>query len=59
MTREERRALLGDAVIEHIHECVKDAPPPPQHVIDSLRRVFSRPAARPAVPSRPSADQAA
>lgn len=47
MTREERRAILGDAVIEHIHREVEKAPPPPPELIAALRRIFSRPAGRP------------
>ncbi|MBW5420243.1 hypothetical protein GKQ77_01490 [Streptomyces sp. BG9H] len=59
MTREERRALLGDDVIDHIHQCVAEAPAPPQEVIDTLRRIFARPARRTAAELPPAADQAA
>ncbi len=58
MTREERRALLGDDVIKHIHECVDKAPAPSQEVLDTLRRIFARPAGR-ATATQPSADRAA
>ncbi|MEV0114625.1 hypothetical protein AB0H77_15435 [Streptomyces sp. NPDC050844] len=44
MTGAERRALLGDKVIDHIHACVAAAPTPPPEVIDDLRRVLTRPA---------------
>lgn len=46
MRAAERRALLGDAVIEHIHELVDAAPEPSPEVIDKLRRVLTRPAVR-------------
>ncbi|MFD9248443.1 hypothetical protein [Streptomyces bottropensis] len=44
MTREQRRALLGDAVIEHIHEGVAEAVSdfmnaPPQDRADLIRRL--------------------
>lgn len=44
MTAAERRALLGDEVIAHIHERVAQAPEPTPDVVDALRRIFSRPA---------------
>lgn len=53
----ERRALLGDKVIEHIHECVAAAPEPPPEVIDYLRRILTRPANR--TPQTRPADRAA
>lgn len=40
MTREERRALLGDAVIAQIHERVAAAPEASPELIDKLRRIF-------------------
>jgi hypothetical protein len=43
MTREERRALLGDDAIAHIHACVDAAPEPTPEVITSLRRIFTQP----------------
>jgi len=43
MTREERRALLGDDVIAHIRACVDAAPEPTPEVIASLRRIFTQP----------------
>lgn len=43
MTREERRALLGDDVIAHIYACVDAAPEPTPEVITSLRRIFTQP----------------
>jgi hypothetical protein len=46
MTREQRRALLGDTVIAQIHERVAQAPPPPPEVIDRLRRILAPAAAR-------------
>lgn len=51
MTRAERRALLGDAAIEHIHAAVAAAPEPDSRLIEELRRILTRPgkaAARPA-----------
>ncbi|MFC9847744.1 hypothetical protein ACFWFF_01340 [Streptomyces sp. NPDC060223] len=41
-----RRALLGDDVIAHIHECVAAAPEPTPDVVEALRRIFTRPAGR-------------
>lgn len=46
MDRAERRRLLGDDVIAHIHARVAEAPPPPPEVIDVLRRIFARPAGK-------------
>lgn len=43
MTREERRALLGDDVIAHIHEVVDAAPEPTPDVVEALRRIFTQP----------------
>jgi hypothetical protein len=57
MTAAERRALLGDEVISHIHECVAAAPEPEPEVIDYLRRILTRPANR-TPQSRPAADAA-
>lgn len=62
MTREERRALLGDKVIEHIHECVDAAPDPTPEVVARLRRIMTRPAGEIPAPRpadvRPAADAA-
>jgi hypothetical protein len=47
MTREERRALLGDAVIARIHAEADAAiaeHPPTSEVLDRLRPVLARPA---------------
>lgn len=46
MTHEERRALLGDAVIEHIHELVEAAPEPGPELISRLRLILAPAAAR-------------
>lgn len=46
MTREERRALLGDAVIAHIHEEVAAAPEPGPELISRLRLILAPAAAR-------------
>lgn len=43
MTPEQRRALLGDDVIAHIHQCVDEAPEPTPDVVAALRRIFMRP----------------
>lgn len=48
MTAAERRALLGDAVIEHIADEVDDAPAPTPEVLDALRPILTRPAVAPA-----------
>lgn len=48
MTPAQRRALLGDALIEHIHTEVAAAPPPTPEVIDRLRLILARPARKPA-----------
>ncbi|MEE4598283.1 hypothetical protein V2J94_41680 [Streptomyces sp. DSM 41524] len=59
MTPAERRALLGDDVIDHIHreveEALAEAPPTPE-VLAALRRILTRPAGRLPVAK---ADQAA
>lgn len=49
MTREERRRLLGDSVIEAIHARVAEAPAPPEELTTDLRRILTRPAGRTAV----------
>jgi hypothetical protein len=41
---EERRRLLGDEVIAHIHARVAEAPEPPPEVVDALRRILTHPA---------------
>jgi hypothetical protein len=51
---EERRALLGNDVIEHLRAEVAAAPPPPPDVIDRLRVIFTHPGRR-----TPAADQPA
>ncbi|WP_199808358.1 hypothetical protein [Streptomyces sp. NRRL S-1022] len=58
MTREERRALLGDDVIAHIHERVAEAPEPSAEVVEKLRRIMARPGHR-AISPPPSAARAA
>ncbi|MFI0268622.1 hypothetical protein [Streptomyces luteogriseus] len=57
MTAAERRALLGDDVIAHIHECVAAAPEPTPEVVESLRRILTHPAGCIAEPA-PAADAA-
>jgi hypothetical protein len=47
MTGPERRALLGDEVITHIHEEAALAPAPPSDLIERLRLVLTRPAGQP------------
>ncbi|WP_328721786.1 hypothetical protein OHT52_21345 [Streptomyces sp. NBC_00247] len=44
MTRDERRALLGDATIAQIHERVAEAPVADVELCDRLRRILTRPA---------------
>ncbi|MFD5058212.1 hypothetical protein [Streptomyces sp. NPDC058394] len=46
MTREQRRALLGDDVVEQIHQRIDEAPAAPDDAIEALRRIFARPATR-------------
>jgi hypothetical protein len=59
MTREQRRSLLGDAVIAQIHERVAQAPAPGSEVIDELRPILARPAGRAVrAVSRPAAEAA-
>lgn len=57
MTRAERRALLGDAVIEQIHRRVAAAPPPDAELIAALRPILTNPAKRrtPPAESAPAA----
>lgn len=55
MTDEERRAILGDAIIDHINEVIDAAPDPTPELVEELRRIIARPARdvsrpRPAVP---------
>ncbi|MFL1904828.1 hypothetical protein ACJWDR_37850 [Streptomyces tauricus] len=58
MTREERRAILGDKVIQRIHERVALAPDPTPELVEELRRIFTGPAGR--VPAaRRAVDRAA
>jgi hypothetical protein len=58
MTREERRALLGDDVIADIHERVAQAPEPSPEVIDTLRRILAGPTARVLARKAPAAEAA-
>lgn len=44
MTPAQRRALLGDDVIAHIHDLVAAAPPPDAELIAALRPILTRPA---------------
>jgi hypothetical protein len=46
MTREQRRALLGDDVIAHIHDLVEAAPEPGPELISRLRPILAPAAAR-------------
>ncbi|WP_327671901.1 MULTISPECIES: hypothetical protein [unclassified Streptomyces] len=57
MTPAERRALLGDDVISHIHDVVDAAPEPSPEVVETLRRIFSAPRAA-APPKSPAATAA-
>jgi hypothetical protein len=54
----ERRALLGDDVIAHIHGVVDEAPEPTPEVIDSLRRIFTQPLGAVPVEKAPAAKAA-
>ncbi|MFD8577214.1 hypothetical protein ACFV1H_18015 [Streptomyces virginiae] len=53
MTPEERRALLGDDVIEHIRQLVAAAPPPDAELVAALRPIFTNPGNP--VPEQPAA----
>lgn len=44
MTREQRRALLGNDVIAAIHARVAEAPEPSDELVEELRRILARPA---------------
>lgn len=46
MRAAERRRLLGDDCIADIHRQVAAAPPPTPELIEHLRRILTRPAAR-------------
>ncbi|MGR4883997.1 hypothetical protein ACIPUC_31895 [Streptomyces sp. LARHCF249] len=46
MNRAERRALLGDEMIEYIHRRVAEAPPPDAELIAALRPILTNPARR-------------
>lgn len=53
MTREQRRALLGDDVIAQIHARVAQAPDPSPELVEELRRIWTsnrRPTRLPATP---------
>lgn len=63
MTREERLAILGPAIVAHIHACVDAAPDPSPEVVAHLRQIMTHPAGeipapRPAEDVRPAADAA-
>ncbi|MFF0512484.1 hypothetical protein [Streptomyces sp. NPDC004250] len=58
MSPAERRALLGDDVIAHIHQVVDDAPAPTPEVVEDLRRIFTRPLGVAPVKPRPAAKAA-
>lgn len=53
MTGAERRALLGDAVVESIRIRVARAPRPPAVLVDDLRRILTYP------PTRSASERAA
>ncbi|MEU0035114.1 hypothetical protein [Streptomyces sp. NPDC006333] len=55
MTREERLAILGPEIVDHIHDLVAEAPPPPPEVVEKLRRIMTRPGGEIPVP-RPAVD---
>lgn len=53
MRADERRAILGDAVIEQIRERVAAAPEASPELIDKLRPILTQPAGR-RVKTRPA-----
>ncbi|MFF6940408.1 hypothetical protein [Streptomyces lavendulae] len=57
MTRAERVALLGPAIVAHIERSVAAAPPPTPELIDALRPILTNPAKRrtPPADSAPAA----
>ncbi|MFF7260670.1 hypothetical protein ACFZCL_10350 [Streptomyces sp. NPDC008159] len=55
MTREERRAILGDELVAKIRKRVQEAPDPSPELVEELRRIMTRPGG--AIPTRrPEAD---
>ena len=52
MTREERRAILGDEAIAKIHARVDMAPDPSPELVEELRRIWTRPGGSLAVTPR-------
>jgi hypothetical protein len=58
MSPAERRALLGDDVIAHIHNVVDEAPEPTPDVVDTLRRIFTQPLGAAPVETTPTAEAA-
>ncbi|MFI1562135.1 hypothetical protein ACH4ZX_03575 [Streptomyces sp. NPDC020490] len=57
MTRDERRALLGDDVLARLRERVALAPEPTDDLVADLRLIMTRPGGR--IPqARPAADAA-
>lgn len=55
MTREERRRLLGDVVVQQIRDRVGVAPDPSELVVAEIRRVLSRPAVAAKIPDAQTA----
>ncbi|MFF9264067.1 MULTISPECIES: hypothetical protein [Streptomyces] len=43
MTREERLAILGPEAVAAIHARVREAPEPSDEVVQTLRRIMTRP----------------
>jgi hypothetical protein len=58
MSPAERRALLGDQVIAHIHDVVDAAPEPTSEVVEGLRRIFTQPLGSAPVSPVPAAEAA-
>ena len=63
MTREERLAILGPAIVAQIHARVKEAPEPSDELVEKLRRIMTNPAdefptARPAAIAEGAAEAA-
>ncbi|MFF9554536.1 hypothetical protein ACF1DY_01710 [Streptomyces albus] len=58
MSPEERRRFLGDAVIQQIHDEVREAPAPPAEVLDALRPILTSHRLAPAAPQHADAQAA-
>lgn len=55
MHKEERRRILGDEVVAHIHARVAEAPEPSDELVARLRRIMTNPGGK--IPRSVGADE--